>query len=67
MAQDLFGVIVGGWHSVDFQEGEQAVIIPAGVQKPLSKVLSIWMVEGAGADALKTAVESWDTVFGIGE
>ena len=67
MAQDLFGVIVGGRHSVDFQEGEQTGMIPVGIQKSPAKVFCLRMAESVFADAMKSAVKRGDAGFGLGE
>ena len=63
-AEGLFGMVVGGRHAVDFEEGEEAVIVAIGIEEPEAEGLGIGVRDGVGTKGMELVVELGDAVLG---
>jgi len=67
MAQGLFGVVVGGRHSVDPKEGKETVVIAFGIYQALAEGFRFLVGDLFFTNEIQSAVEGWDLGLGFGE
>ena len=65
MTKGLFGMIVGGRHSRDFQEGKEAVKIPFRIEKSLAKILCFRVMKSFFTEMEKAIAKRRDPRFGL--
>lgn len=63
-AEGLFGMVVGGRHAVDVEEGEETVVVAFGIEEPDAEGLGIGVRNGVGAKGMELVVEPGDPGLG---
>ena len=66
-SETLLGMIVGGFHAVDVEEGEDAVSIALWINESLPEVFSIGIVQVRAADGIECALKFRFARLGFGE
>ena len=62
-SEALFGMVIGGRHPVDLQEGKDTSGIPPAVDQALPQILGFGMKYGPAAEGFEPALERRDSAL----
>lgn len=61
-SERLFSVVVGGWHAVNIEKGEEVWRIAFGLRKAAAEVLCIGFGEWLATNPTECALKSWEVL-----
>jgi len=64
LAEGLLGMVVRGRHAVDFEEGEEAVVITLRIEEAQAQAFRVGVRDRGGAEGMEFVVEFRDARFG---
>ena len=66
-SEALLGMVVGGLHAVDIEEGEDSICIAFGVDDSLSEIFAMGIVQARPANGIEFALQLRLAIPGPGE